>query len=85
MPHRSDEPTIKVKKLRPFEPIGAIALVISLALSLPLEFGAAGHLLHLLAPYINVVVALLLPWVLYRYVPVLRPVERTVQGSVESA
>jgi purine-cytosine permease-like protein len=76
VPHRNSEPTIAVEKLRPFEPIGVIALVVSLAISLPLEFGAAGHVPHLLAPYINVLVALLLPWALHRSIPALRAVER---------
>lgn len=81
VPHRTDEPTIAVEKLRPFEPVGIIALVVSLAISLPLEFGVAGHVPHLFAPYINVVVALILPWVLCRMVPVLKPVQRMTRTS----
>lgn len=37
---------------------------------------AAGHVPRLLTPYINVAVALLLPWALHRTVPALRPGER---------
>ncbi|MGC8536527.1 MAG: purine-cytosine permease family protein [Rhizomicrobium sp.] len=65
-------PEIDPGRLRDIEPIGMITLVTSLVVSIPLELHAFGADLAVLAPFINIVLALGLPVLLYRYVPACR-------------
>lgn len=65
-------PEIDPDRLRGFEPIGMITLVISLVVSIPLELHVLGSDLSVLAPFINIMLALGLPAILYRWVPACR-------------
>ena len=65
-------PEIDPNRLRGFEPIGMITLVISLVVSIPLELHVLGPDLSVLAPFINIVLALGLPVFLYRCLPACR-------------
>ncbi|MDX5929788.1 purine-cytosine permease family protein [Acidiphilium acidophilum] len=65
-------PEIDPARLRGFEPIGMITLVISLVVSIPLELHVLGSDLSVLAPFINIMLALGLPAILYRWVPACR-------------
>jgi purine-cytosine permease-like protein len=65
-------PEINPNQLRRFEPIGMITLVGSLVVSIPLELHVLGSDLSVLAPFINIVLALGLPVILYRWVPACR-------------
>jgi hypothetical protein len=68
----AQNPEIDPARLRGFEPIGMITLVISLVVSIPLELHVLGSDLSGLAPFINIMLALGLPAILYRWVPACR-------------
>jgi purine-cytosine permease-like protein len=65
----ANTPEINPDRLRGFEPIGMITLVISLVVSIPLELNVLGPDLSVLAPFINIVLALGLPVIIFRFVP----------------
>lgn len=65
-------PEINPDRLRGFEPIGMITLVVSLVVSIPLELHVLGADLSVLAPFINIALAIALPAILYRCIPACR-------------
>lgn len=71
--NKAEKPRIALTDLRKFEPIGMTTLIVSLVISIPLEFGVLGSELSTLAPFINIVLALGLPAILYRALPAFRP------------
>lgn len=70
---RNQRPWLEMEQLRKFEPVGMVTHVVSLLASIPLALGVAGPTLSTMAPFINVALALILPAIMYRGMPVSRP------------